>query len=236
MLLDLNTAEEQRRDLIPDGVFAPLRASIRPGEYTLPNTDTADVGLFKASRSSDAVMLEFEFTVLAGPHAKRKFWQSMTVQGGKTDENGVSLAWNITKSSLRAMAESALGVSPKDMSAEAQAKRRLPNFKSVDGLEFIAKIGVERGSQAPDGGQYADKNKIAHIVTPDEPEWATIRQGGEIAPRPTGGEAGVRAAGANLQAKLHQHLQPKPAWQQEPQQEPAAAAPAKKGPSWMTES
>jgi len=234
MLLDLNDAQEQRPEgLIPDGVFAPVRASIRPGDQTLPSMDAVDAGLFKASKSSDAVMLEFEFTVLSGPHTKRKFWQSMTVSGGQLDERGTSKAWNITRSSLRAMAESAFGVSPKDMSAEAQAKRRLPNFRSFDGLEFIAKIGIERGGQAPNGGHYADKNKLAHVVTPDEPEWATIRQSGEVAPRPATTEIAPRGNAGALQGKLQQ-LQPKPAWQQEPQQQPSTATPTK-GPNWLND-
>ena len=42
-----------------------------------------DQGLLKASGSSDARMLDCEFTVMEGPHAKRKFWQMFTVQGGR---------------------------------------------------------------------------------------------------------------------------------------------------------
>lgn len=47
-----------------------------------------DAGLLKASQSSDAKMLDCEFTVVDGPHARRKFWQSFTVAGGKVDEKG----------------------------------------------------------------------------------------------------------------------------------------------------
>jgi hypothetical protein len=228
MMLDLNDAQKQRPEgLIPDGTFCALRATIRPGDFTLPNMDAADAGLFKKSKSSDVVMVDFEFTVLSpGPHAKRKFWQAMTVAGGQTDEKGVPKGWNVTMSTLRAMAESALGVSAKDTSPEAQAKRRLPNFKSFDGFEFIAKVGIAAGSAAPDGGLYPDKNKLAHIVTPDEPEWATIRQGSEVAPRPAGV---ARANIGALQAKLQQQPQPKPAGQEGSQ---PAVVPAK-GPAWL---
>ena len=67
-------------------------------------------------------MLDCEFTVVEGPHAKRKFWQMFTVQGGKVDENGVSIGWNISKSTFRAMIDSALGLDPQDMSETAKAE------------------------------------------------------------------------------------------------------------------
>ena len=45
-------------------------------------------------------MLDCEFTVVAGPLARRKFWQTFTVVGGKVDEQGVSIAWKISKGTL----------------------------------------------------------------------------------------------------------------------------------------
>ena len=82
-----------------------------------------DAGLLKASQSSDAKMLDCEFTVVEGPYARRKFWQMFTVAGGKLDDKGQSKGWNISKSAFRAMIDSALGLDPKDESPAAKQKR-----------------------------------------------------------------------------------------------------------------
>lgn len=197
-MLDFNEAPEQRQDgIIPDGTFARIKMVFRPGNASLPNCEAMDAGLFKlANPPSDAVMLDSEFIVLAGPHAKRKFWQMMTVAGGSLDEKGVSKAWNFNKSLLRAMVESALGIDPKDMSEAAKAKRSLRGFRDLDGIEFFARIGVERGGEAPNGGRYPDKNRLAHIVVPGEPQYQILVQGGEVAPQPSGTTGGGRAAAA----------------------------------------
>ena len=73
----------------------------------------ADANLLKASQSSDAKMLDCEFTVMAGPYVRRKFWQNFTVAGGKLDDKGQSKGWNISKSAFRAMVDSALGLDPR---------------------------------------------------------------------------------------------------------------------------
>ena len=65
------------------------------------------------------------------------------MSGGKVDEKGVSLGWSITKRTIRGMIESALGLDPKDESADAKAKRTLPGLKSLDGIVFIAKVQRE---------------------------------------------------------------------------------------------
>ena len=88
-------------------------------------------------------MLDAEFTVTEGPHIRRKFWQTFTVSGGKVDENGVSIGARITKSTLRAMIDSALGLDPEDMSEATKAKRVLRGFADLSGITFVAKIKVE---------------------------------------------------------------------------------------------
>jgi len=125
---------------------------------------------------------------------------------------------------LRATIDSALGLDPKDMSDAAKAKRVLRGFRDLSGIEFFAKIGVEHGGQAPDGSQYPDKNKIAHVVVPGEAQWAALKAGKEIAPTPSASSATApRSAPAQ---------QPRPAWQQDA---PATAqrAAATAGPAWL---
>ena len=97
-------------------------------------------------------MLDCEFTVVEGPYARRKFWQNFTVAGGKLDDKGQSKGWNISKSTFRAMVDSALGLDPKDESPAAKQKRVIQGLKQLDGIVFAARIMVEPASNP----QYKD--------------------------------------------------------------------------------
>jgi hypothetical protein len=221
-MLDFNNAQRSN-DLLPDGIFCPLKLTIRPGGDTMPEREY-DGALFKNSLRSDAVMLDCEFTVLPpSPHQKRKFWQMFTIAGGKVGEDGTSIAGQITMLMLRAIINSALELHPKDMSDAAKAKRNLGGFRDLDGIVFIAKIGIKRGDRTPDGGFYPDKNIIAHVVEPNEPQWGEVRAGKIPLPAPSSRPAAPQAAAP---------AQPKPAWQQETA---VAAQPAAtpQGPAWL---
>lgn len=178
---DLNDAAPQSDfgDIIPNGAIVKLCGRLRPG-------GEGDEGLLKASQSSDAMMLDWEFTVVEGTYARRKFWSFMTVSGGNLNERGESKGWVITKSTLRAMVDSACGLNPKDESNEAKARRNIPGFGALDGIVFVAKIGVEKGQNG-----YADKNKIQTVITPDKKEWQTVWNGQEILPGAVSGGFGA---------------------------------------------
>jgi hypothetical protein len=180
-MYDLNDAQPQMApvgELIPDGTFARVALTIRPGG--LNGATSADAGLLKASGSSDAKLLDCEFTVVEGPYARRKFWQTFTVAGGKVDEKGQSKGWNIAKSAFRAMVDSALGLDPKDDSTAAKAKRVISGLRQLDGIAFVARIMVEPASNP----NYKDANKLANVVTPDEPQYAAVLRGETVPPDP----------------------------------------------------
>ena len=142
------------------------------------------------------LMLDAEFTVAEGPHIRRKFWQTFTVSGGKVDENGVSIGARITKSTLRAMIDSALGLDPEDMSEATKAKRILRGFADLSGITFVAKIKVE----CSDNPNYPDKNRLDHVVRADRARVAQghgRRGGAGAAEHPSaGGGPTAPAAGA----------------------------------------
>jgi hypothetical protein len=180
-MYDLNDAQPQMMpvgELIPDGTFARVAMTIRPGG--LNGATPADAGVLKASGHSDAKLLDCEFTVVEGPYARRKFWQTFTVSGGKVDEKGQSKGWNIAKSAFRAMIDSALGLDPKDDSASAKAKRVIHGLRQLDGIAFVARIMVEPASNP----NYKDANKLANVVTPDEPQYAAVMRGETVPPDP----------------------------------------------------
>lgn len=220
MSYDLNDAQPQMApigELIPDGTFAKLRLTIRPGGVN--GATQMDAGLLKASQSSDAKMLDCEFTIAEGPHARRKFWQSFTVAGGKLDEKGQSIGWKISKSTFRAMVDSALGLDPKDESPDAKAKRVLPGLRHLDGIIFAARIMVEPASNP----QYRDQNRIANVVLPDEPQHGAVMRGETVSPEPV--NAPPRKA-ANT---------PTPGWQAPPPAWGAQTAGPSNTPAWGTQ-
>ena len=247
MSFDMNDAEPQKNgELIQDGTFAKVTMTLRPG-----GTDgqgEIDRGLLKASAApgSDVLMLDAEFTLVEGPQARRKFWQMFTVAGGKLDEQGQSIGWKISKSSLRAMIDSALGLDPHDMSEVAKAKRILRGLGDLNGITFVAKIKVE----ASDDPRYAPSNKLDRVVVPNEPEWRKVMDGEVLAPspstrarskaapstpapQPAWGQGAAKPAPAPASAA---QSSPAPAWSRPMLQAavpPAAAKPALAGPAWL---
>src|SRR4029079_18672279 len=184
-MYDLNDAQPQMApmgELIPDGAFAKVKMTIRPGG--LNGSTPADANLLKASQSNDAKKLDCEFSVLAGshvpqklwqnvtawPYVRRKFWQNFTVAGGKLDDRGQSKGWNISKSAFRAMVDSALGLDPKDESAAAKQKRAIQGLKKLEGIVLAPRIMVEPASDT----KYKDQNRLANVVVPGEPQYAAV--------------------------------------------------------------
>jgi hypothetical protein len=215
MSFDMNDAEPQKSgELIPDGTFAKVTMTIRPGGTD--GQSEIDRGLLKASNApgSDVLMVDAEFTVAEGPHVRRKFWQMFTVSGGKVDEHGVSIGWKISKGSFRAMIDSALGLDPQDMSEAAKAKRILRGLADLNGITFVAKIKVEPN----DDPRYGDSNKLDRVVLPSEPEWRRVMDGEVLAPSPSTRARPKAASPASPAA---------PAWGQ-----PAASPPASAAPAW----
>jgi hypothetical protein len=229
MSFDFNSAEPQIviGDLIPDGTFAKLRLSIRPGG--VDGGVPMDAGLLKASSSSDARMLDCEFTVMEGPYAKRKFWQTFTVQGGKHDEKGQSKGWNISKSAFRAMIDSALGLNPEDMSEAAKQKRVIQGLRQLDGIAFVGRIMIEPSSNP----QYKDVNRLANVVVPGDKEYGPVMRGEMVPPQPVNAKPKAKAP-APTQPSLTPawaNTAPTPVQPQQAALQPAAAKAA--GPAWL---
>ena len=241
-MYDMNDAELPRSsDLIPDGTFAKVTMVIRPGG--LDGQGEVDRGLLKAPRNGgDVKMVDAEFTITVGQHAKRKFWQTFSVTGGKVDEQGVSIAWKISKGSFRAMIDSALGLDPQDMSEAARGRRVLRGLADLSGITFAAKVKVEPASDP----RYGDSNRLDRVVLPGEPEYKRIMAGEAVpaspsaprAPKPAPAATPTGPAWANTGAPQAAPATA-PAWAAPaatPPAQPAAApapAPALGGPAWL---
>jgi len=180
---DFNDAQSNT-NLIPKGTLAKVRLTIRPGGFD----DAAQgwTGGFATRGSTGAVYLNGEFTVTEGQYARRKIFTLIGLMSPKGPD------WaNMGRSLVRGMLNSARGISDKDMSAEAQAARRISGFADLDGIEFIARIDI--GTDASGD----DKNEIRSAVTPDHRDYAQVM-----------GAAGVQFGAAPAQGQASQHTAP----------------------------
>lgn len=180
-MIDLNTAEKQSAPnaLIPDGAVVPVHATLSPGGSGPDNW-------LKRSKNGDSLALDFEFTVVDGEFARRKFWTLLTIEG---ETDGQKKAGEISRSRLRAMVESAKGIDPTDESEKAVQGRRIPTFADLDGLRFWAVVALEPGTNG-----YKDKNTLRAVVTPDKEGWTKLEQSRSSSAAPMASVAAVAAA------------------------------------------
>ncbi len=196
---DFNDAEQQQHfDLIPKGTVAKVRMTIKPGGHD----DAAQGwtgGYATQSFETGSVYLACEFVVLEGEYARRKLWSNIGLHSPKGP------AWaNMGRTFLRAALNSARNVRPQDNSPQAAAARRIQGFHELDGLEFVARIDVEKD------GRGELRNVVKMAVEPDQPDYMQVVGG---APG-----AAVPAAQPRVSAPAPQAMRPaipgKPAWAQ----------------------
>jgi hypothetical protein len=177
-LFDFNDASEQRSlDVIPANTIVTLQMSICPG-------GTGEGAWLKRSADGASEGLDCEFVVVDGQYAKRKLWTLFTLHGTTP---GHAEAGERSRETFRAILESARGIRPDDKSDKAQAARRVSGWADLDQLRFVARIGVR-----PPKDNYAAKNTIAEIITPERQAWkrpdqidATAKTNGSAAATPT---------------------------------------------------
>ena len=165
---DFNEADTQRKfAVIQAGTIATVRMTVRPGS-------AGEGGWLRRSNDGNSEALDCEFVVLDGPFAKRKVWSLFTVAGST---QGHAEAAKISAGMLRAILESARGIKPVDKSDAAKEGRRIKSYGDLNGLTFVARIGVE-----PPQNGYEAKNRLDHVVTPDEKAWHPVTQEPAAAP------------------------------------------------------
>ena len=160
---DFNDADTQSGfDLIPKGTLVPVRMTIKPGGFDEPAQGWTG-GYATQSFETGAVYLAAEFVVTGGDFAKRKLWSNIGLYSAKGPTWG-----QMGRSFLRAALNSARNVHPQDNSPPAVAARRIAGFHELDGLEFLARVDVEKDAK---GG---DRNVVKLAVEPDHPDYARL--------------------------------------------------------------
>jgi hypothetical protein len=178
--LNFNDAGAQRCfAVIPAHTTCVLQMTIRPG-------GGGDDGWLTEASDHASQGLDCEYTVVEGEYANRKLWQRFTLEGTKPNH---AEAGRISRNTIRAMIESARGIRPDDASDEAKAKRTLAGWDDLNGLRFMARLGVK-----PPEGNYPAKNTLMEVITPEQTSWKAIDQPPPGAPNVDGGPANATAS------------------------------------------
>ena len=161
---DFNSAQSNS-NVIPKGTLAKVRLTLRPGGFDDPAQGWT--GGYAKRGTTGSVYLDAEFTVLEGPYARRKIWSLIGLYSPKGPD------WaNMGRGLIRGILNSARGISDKDNSPEAQARRRISGFGDLDGLEFVARIDVGQDANGD------DKNEVRGAVTPDHRDYVPLMGAG----------------------------------------------------------
>jgi len=204
---DFNDAEAQSGSfsLIPKNAIVPVRMTIKPGGYDDPSKGWTG-GYASESFDTGSVYLSCEFVVTGGEFAKRKMWSLIGLHSPKGPTWG-----QMGRSFIRAALNSARNVHPQDNSPEAAAARRIQGFHDLDGLEFLARVDIEKD------GRGDDKNVIKIAIEPDHPQYAALMG---VPPKASGGGTSGAPAQARPAAPTAAAQRPtspasnKPAWAQ----------------------
>lgn len=162
---DFNDADSQQSgfDVIPKGTVVPVRMTLKPGGFDDHNQGW-NGGYATESFDTGAVYLACEFVVTGGPFAKRKMWSNIGLHSAKGPTWG-----QMGRSFIRGALNSARNVHPKDETPQASAARRIESFADLDGLEFIARVDVEKDNKG------ADRNVVKVALEPDHPDYGKFK-------------------------------------------------------------
>lgn len=200
---DFNDAEQQQGfDLIPKSTTVKVRMTIKPGGHDDPAQGWTG-GYATESFDTGSVYLACEFVVLEGPFAKRKMWSNIGLHSPKGPTWG-----QMGRSMIRGILNSARNVHPQDNSPQAASARRIQGFYELDGIEFLARVDVEKDAKGE------NRNVVKIAVEPDHKDYTPLMGVASKAPADSG-SAGAPAPTAPQQAATQRPAVPgKPAWAQ----------------------
>ena len=164
---NFNDADSQSSyDLIPAKTLVKVRMTLKPGGVDNGHLGWTG-GYATRNLETGSAYLSAEFVILEGPFAKRKVWSLI----GLHSEKGP--AWgNQGRAFIRAVLNSARQINPQDQSPQAQQARCIQGFADLDGIEFIARIDVEKDQRSGE-----DRNVIRTAIEPSHKDYAALMGG-----------------------------------------------------------
>ena len=176
--MDFNGADTQDATfgLIPTGTLVKIRLTVRPGS-------AGPDGWLTQSRTSSAMYLNTEAIILEGPHARRRIYTRIGYKGRGVNERGEDTYANRGRSLLRGVLESARGIRAGDQSERARAARTVRSLGDLNGLELVAKIGIDKDRDDPTS---EGRNVITAAIGPDHAEYTRLMGDAPAALIPSG--------------------------------------------------
>lgn len=173
-MIDLNHEEEQRErnyGPVPSGSRVLLRLSLLKPKY--PSRDDEML----AETKNGLLQLAGKLEVAAG------WYENITLPEGSqtvglTDSQRT--ACRIGGSLLRAIVEAARRIDPKATDARSCRGRSVNTWLDFDGMEFPARVKLDKEPYIGKEGREYWKNRIAAVVPCTSKEYADISRGGEI--------------------------------------------------------
>ena len=185
--MDFNGADTQDAafDLIPANTLVRVTLTIRPG-------GAGPEGWLTQSKTSTALYLNTEAIIMEGPFARRRIYTRIGFRG-KNAGSGDDTYGNRGRALIRGILESARGIRAEDQSDAARSARMIRSLGELSGLEFVARIGIERDKDRPDE---PGRNVIKAAISPAHGDYARV-MGRMPQPTPGLGEGTPRMAEPN---------------------------------------
>ncbi|MDN2582768.1 hypothetical protein [Aquibium sp. ELW1220] len=163
--MDFNGADTQDAafDLIPANTLVRVTLTIRPG-------GAGPEGWLTQSKTSTALYLNTEAIIMEGPFARRRIYTRIGFRG-KNAGSGDDTYGNRGRALIRGILESARGIRAEDQSDAARSARMIRSLGEMSGLEFVARIGIERDKDRPDE---LGRNAIKAAIGPAHGDYARV--------------------------------------------------------------
>ncbi|WP_086930726.1 hypothetical protein [Agarilytica rhodophyticola] len=150
-------------DVIPKGTLAKVRITIKPGGFNSPENGWTG-GYATQSNDTGSVYLDCEFIILEGQYARRKIWSLIGLYSPRSEK------WaQMGRAFVKAILCSARGIRKDDTSTQAMQALSINSIADLDGLEFVAKVGIDKGDDHNE-----PRNIINIAVTPESKQYAAI--------------------------------------------------------------
>ena len=179
-MLDFNNEEQQRVRAygpVPAGSRVLLRMELMKPQFA--DTDHAYVQLALSGLRG----LWVEFTVLSGTYEGVKWRENVWLPKGMQNvslSEGQAKGCNMWGARLKAILESASGISPKDDSPKASRARQTQDWLDFHGVEFPAAVGISNKPYTGKDGNTYWNNALSRIVTADDKDYRALMDGAEI--------------------------------------------------------
>ena len=150
-----------RESLVKEGTIAEVSLRLIGGGHNDQRQGWTDGWVTQNSKG--AAYLNCEFTIISGPYTAQKFKDLIGLHTPKG-------AWwgNKGRKTIRDILNSTHNLLDEDYSATALAARHLDSLGDLNGVSFIAEIGIGKG---PNG---LEKNEINAVLTPGDERFMSV--------------------------------------------------------------